>query len=96
MNTQTFEPDFDADKSEEAGSTYDDFVKHPEDSELEDTKLLQAQFEQVMATNSCPKCGSKARGYEVTNSHDPDDMEASGQRAFCTNKKCGWKMELDW
>ncbi len=92
-----FESDYDANKPEEAGATYVDFVKQePEDEERSETIRLDGQYKEVMATHKCPVCGGKADGYEVTNSRDPDDMEASGERAFCTVKSCGWKMELDF
>ncbi len=110
MYTQTSEPDYDANKPEEAGSTYDDYrksvaldddiadIEHEEweDEEKSETLRLDNQYKEVMETHKCPACGGKADGYEVTNSRDPDDVETSGKRAFCTVKGCGWKMELDW
>lgn len=89
--------DYDSNKPEEQGSTYDDFKKpEPEDEERSETLRLDKQYKEVMETHKCPQCGGKADGYEVTSSRDPDDMEASGERAFCTVKGCGWKLELDW
>jgi DNA-directed RNA polymerase subunit M/transcription elongation factor TFIIS len=88
--------DYDSNKPEEAGSTAEDFIHTKEDSDIEDMKLQDDRYQEAKKTCKCPICGGKVEIYEVTSSRNPDDMEADGERAYCKNKKCGWKVELDW
>lgn len=99
MNIQTNEPDYDANKPEEAGSKASDFIrdkidlKDQIDPEVEDMKLMDKRYEEYKNKGICPKCKDKISTWEVGVT-SPDDFDITGVRAKCN--KCTWHFEFDW